>query len=159
MPVLSNPRHERFAQELAKGMSQTEAYKLAGYSASDETARRTASVLMTKHDVVARVAELQQRGAVRAEVTVESLIGEAEEARLLAVKLNNPAAAVAAIREKGVLSGKRIERSERGQPGEFEGMNADELRDYVAREAAALGLGDGHAAPEGRGARPSGKPH
>jgi hypothetical protein len=27
------------------------------------------------------------------------------------------AAAVSAIREKGILSGKRIERSERGEPG------------------------------------------
>jgi hypothetical protein len=31
-------------------------------------------------------------------------------------------AAVAAIKEKGVLSGKRIERSERGEPGEFDWM-------------------------------------
>jgi hypothetical protein len=31
-------------------------------------------------------------------------------------------AAVAAIKEKGILSGKRIERSERGEPGEFDWM-------------------------------------
>lgn len=154
MPVLSNQRWERFAQELAKGKSATEAMHDAGYSDPRNSTR------LTKNDEIrARVAELQQRGAARAEVTVETLLAEAEEARQLAISLNNPAAAVAAIREKGVLSGKRIERSERGQPGEFEGMNADELRDYVAREAAALGLGDGYAAPEGRGAGPTGKPH
>lgn len=76
MPVLANQRHERFAQELAKGVSQTEAYKLAGYSASDETARRTASVLMTKHDVVARVAELQHKGVQRAEASAERIVKE-----------------------------------------------------------------------------------
>ena len=31
MPALENQRHERFAQELAKGKTATEAYVLAGY--------------------------------------------------------------------------------------------------------------------------------
>jgi hypothetical protein len=41
------------------------------------------------------------------------------------------AAAVAATKEIGVLSGKRIERSERGAPGEFDWLDklsVDELR-------------------------------
>jgi hypothetical protein len=53
-----------------------------------------------------------------------------EEARQLALSTQQPAAAVAAVREKGVLSGKRVERSEHGQPGEFEAlerMSAAEL--------------------------------
>lgn len=32
MPVLKNQRHERFAQELAKGKSATDAYLAAGYA-------------------------------------------------------------------------------------------------------------------------------
>jgi hypothetical protein len=36
-------------------------------------------------------------------------------------------AAVAAIKEKGVLSGQRIERREIGAPGEFESLSDDEL--------------------------------
>jgi hypothetical protein len=43
-------------------------------------------------------------------------------------------AAVAAIKEKGVLSGKRIERAERGGPGEFEwleNLSADQLRELI----------------------------
>jgi hypothetical protein len=36
-------------------------------------------------------------------------------------------AAVSAIKEKGVLIGKRIERQELGRPGEFETMTDDEL--------------------------------
>jgi len=35
MPVLKNPRHERFAQLLASGKSGTAAYELAGYKPSD----------------------------------------------------------------------------------------------------------------------------
>jgi phage terminase small subunit len=53
-------------------------------------------------------------------VTVESLINEAEQARLGAMEAKQYSAAVAAIKEKGSLSGKRIERSERGELGEFD---------------------------------------
>jgi hypothetical protein len=43
-------------------------------------------------------------------VTAESLILEAEEIRSLAVKAEQYSAATAALREKGILSGARIER-------------------------------------------------
>ena len=52
----------------------------------------------------------------------------------------NPSAAVAAIKEKGVLSGKRVERSEAGQPGEFahlENMSTDELRAFIQQALGA----------------------
>jgi hypothetical protein len=42
MDLLDNPKHERFAQELAKGKSATEAYKEAGYSGSSDTLRKNA---------------------------------------------------------------------------------------------------------------------
>lgn len=142
MPILKNPRHERFAQELAMGKSQTDAYLSAGYDADPETARRAGSRLMTNEDITARVSELQQNGADKAEVTVLSLLAEAEQARALAIADKQFAAAIAAIREKGVLSGRRVERSERGQPGEFESMNADELRDSIARDLETLGRQD-----------------
>ncbi len=45
------------------------------------------------------------------EVTVESLIYDAEEARAAAIKAGRFSAAIAAVREKGVLSGKRVERA------------------------------------------------
>jgi phage terminase small subunit len=35
MSALDNPKHERFAQELAKGKSQVEAYAEAGYKPSE----------------------------------------------------------------------------------------------------------------------------
>ena len=41
-------------------------------------------------------------------------------------------AAVSALREKGVLSGKRVERSEIGAPGEFDHLNDDELERALA---------------------------
>lgn len=76
MPVLRNARHERFAQELAKGKSQEEAYREAGYR-GDRTA---ACRLSTNVNVQARVAELQERAAIRSEITVATITD-----RLLAI--------------------------------------------------------------------------
>jgi hypothetical protein len=48
------------------------------------------------------------------------------------------AAAVAAVKEKGVLSGKRVERRESGAPGEFaeiENMTAEQLADFIRKQA------------------------
>lgn len=69
MPALDNPRHERFAQELAKGKSQLEAYKEAGYKPSEQHACRLAS----SGKVAARVAEILERAALRTEITVASI--------------------------------------------------------------------------------------
>lgn len=136
MPILSNPRHEIFAQELAAGKTADEAYQLAGYAEN----RHNASRLRTNETVLRRVAELQSRGAKRAEVTVESLIAEAEEVRAQALVSGQLSAAVAAIREKGILSGKRIERGERGDPGDFDRLDSGKLREEILREANELGI-------------------
>lgn len=69
MPALTNAKHERFAQELAKGRSQTEAYANAGYK-GDRTA---ASRLSTNVNIQERLAELQERSAIRTELTVASV--------------------------------------------------------------------------------------
>jgi hypothetical protein len=75
--VLRNPRHERFAQELATGKSADTAYVLSGYRANRSNAAR----LSANQDIQKRVAEIQSLGAERAAVTVETLIAEAEAAR------------------------------------------------------------------------------
>jgi hypothetical protein len=50
------------------------------------------------------------------------------------------AAAVAAIKEKGVLSGQRIERTEVGAPGEFETMIDEQLERALLDKVMKLGL-------------------
>jgi hypothetical protein len=67
MPPLDNPRWERFAQELAKGQSQTGAYLAAGYKGA-KSPTTAASRLLTNVKILERVRELQERGAARAEV-------------------------------------------------------------------------------------------
>ena len=76
MPALSNPKHERFAQALAKGKSQAEAYADAGYKPSEPNASR----LRSNDKVQERVAEILDRAATRAEITVASITD-----RLLAI--------------------------------------------------------------------------
>src|SRR5438094_960635 len=54
MPLLRNPKHECFAQELAKGKSGAAAYKLAGYKGD----RRDATKLRHSPDVARRLEEI-----------------------------------------------------------------------------------------------------
>lgn len=71
MPVLSNARRERFAQELAKGNTAREAYKLAGYSDCKQSAARLAK----EPEVVERMTELAHISALE--------IGQSMEERIL----------------------------------------------------------------------------
>lgn len=72
MPVLPNPRHEKFAQSLAKGKTADEAYQEAGFKAN----RGNAARLKANESVAARVEELVGKGAERAEATVERVLTE-----------------------------------------------------------------------------------
>lgn len=134
MPPLSNPKHERFAQELAKGASPEKAYETAGY----KPARQNAHRMMTNDDILMRVQEIQGRAAVRAEVTVASLIDEAEEVRAQALKDGQYSAAIAAIREKGVLAGVRVEKRENRNTVDPNKMSDDELAAIASAGSAGV---------------------
>lgn len=69
---LDNARHERFAQELAKGASQVEAYRLAGYAPIEANASR----LIRNDKVATRVAELKLAAAERTEITKARVLEE-----------------------------------------------------------------------------------
>lgn len=108
MATLANAKHERFAQELAKGTSQQDAYAIAGYKPDPPHASRLAS----NGNVVARVAELLSAGAKRAEITIESLLDEASEIQRLASSDKQYSAANAALKLKAELSGHYVQRKE-----------------------------------------------
>ena len=76
MGMLSNQRHELFAQYLASGMTQDAAYEAAGY----EPDRGNASRLTAHDSVVARVQELQQENRKRNNVTLDSMTKRFNEA-------------------------------------------------------------------------------
>lgn len=112
MPVLKNPKRERFAQELAKGANQTEAYELAGYKPD----RGAAARLSANVNVQNRLAELLERGARRAEVTIEQIAIQLDEDRALAREVKSPAAAVSASLGKAKLYGLIREKHEHSGP-------------------------------------------
>lgn len=108
MPALQNPKHERFAQELAKGKSASEAYVLAGYKPNDGNA----ATLKGNQRVLDRVAEIVDRATVRTEITLASLMEEAAEIQRAALKANQHSAAVAALTAKAKLAGLWIDKAE-----------------------------------------------
>jgi phage terminase small subunit len=102
MPALKNPRHEVFAQALARGVSAAAAYGQVGFKPH----RANAATLARKKHISARVAELQEEqlaihqqataaAAANKQVAIESLIVEA-------------AAAVSALTAKANLDPRRI---------------------------------------------------
>jgi phage terminase small subunit len=63
MPTLRNPRHEKFAQLVASGMTAQAAFTQAGYSAPQNAPRLRSNELVAK-----RIEELQVRNERKAEI-------------------------------------------------------------------------------------------
>lgn len=126
MPTLANRKHERFALELYRGLPQGrtkgQCYTASGYRAYGKSAEVCATRLFNNValGIARRLAELQERTAKRAGVTVDSLVSECDEARDLAIDERLPGAALQATNLKGKLTGRLIERTEIGGPGAFD---------------------------------------
>ncbi len=58
MPLLNNPRYERFAQLVATGQSPAQAYVAAGYE--EKTSYTCGPRLLKRNEVLTRVTELRQ---------------------------------------------------------------------------------------------------
>jgi hypothetical protein len=127
MLALKNPRHEAFAQALARGMSASAAYKQVGFRPH----RANAATLARKEHISVRVAELQEEqlaihqqataeAAANAKVTIENLIAEAEAARAKAMsEKGGAAAAVSALTAKAKLAGmwrEKVDQHNTGSP-------------------------------------------
>lgn len=165
MPVLPNPRHERFAQELAKGRSQGDAYRSAGYDADGHAAESAGNRLLKNVEVQARVAELQAQVAdhVVQELALDRAGVLEELAKIAKEPLNSetvtPAVKRAALMDYAKIEGWVVERSERGSPGDFDKMSTDELRAFVAGRPSGAGEGEESSGPSRGGRAARGKPH
>jgi hypothetical protein len=67
MPVLKNPRHERFAQLIASGIAANAAFTQVGYKAPQNSPRLSRNELVAK-----RIEELQARNERKAEMAALS---------------------------------------------------------------------------------------
>jgi phage terminase small subunit len=132
MPVLKNPRHEKFAQALFEGKSAHEGYADAGYKPNDGNCIR----LKGNERVQARLAELQEAAAKTANVTVESLLAELEETRQKATNLDQLSAAVRAIEVKARVSGLLVQKQQLEISGQidYDVMTVPEVINGVLHE-------------------------
>lgn len=109
MPKLANERYEKFARGLARGELQARAYIDAGFKATGNAAEAASSRLLSSVKwgalIAARVDELRDALAVRADVTQDSLLAELDSAVSLAKSTLNPGAMVSAILGKAKITG------------------------------------------------------
>ena len=119
MDAKLNSRQEKFARNLAMGMTKAKAYAEAGYKPDPGNPTR-----LTENDrVQKRVAELQERAALRTGITIENLTADllrvVEEADLLEKTPSALNAKRAAIMDIAQLNGLIVNKSETGGPGDF----------------------------------------
>src|SRR6516165_1172996 len=124
-PFGSWPLYYAFAQALARGMSASAAYVEARYKAN----RHNAAALAREQHIGTRVTELQEEqlaihqqataaAAANKQVTIESLIAEAEAARAKAMsEKGGAAAAVSALTAKAKLAGMWREKMDQHNTG------------------------------------------
>ena len=143
MPALPNPRHERYAQEFFKGLSngitQHEAYKAAGYLPSNKnSAKAGASRLMLT--IANRVRELQEESNKRLQTKVdlsrERVGRRLDLASRMAEEQKNPQGMVAS--ELGIAKVFHEAHNQESKP--YELKPSDSTRDIGRKLLQSLGL-------------------
>jgi phage terminase small subunit len=160
--LINNPRHERFAQELAKGRSASEAYVAAGFKANRAGASRLqhkTSVSQRVHELLAKSRHIEEAAtqtaadalAIDRQWIMDRLKENVERALQAVQPLDaegkpsgeykyDGAVANRALELLGREIGMFIERREVGKPGSFEDLNAqerDKLLEFLDKELEA----------------------
>lgn len=101
------PKQENFCLAYLETGNASEAYRRAYdcEGAKPETINRTAKELLDNPKIDARLKELRAPIIAKAQLTVEDLLAELEEARRLAIDTETPAPAVSATMGKAKLLG------------------------------------------------------
>lgn len=112
MPGLT-PKQEKFAQSVASGMTQADAYRASRDCSrqKDKTIQENACRLMADSKVQARVDELRRPIVEKAQITLESHLASLEALRDSAHKAGQHSAAVAAEVARGKASGVHVEKT------------------------------------------------
>ena len=101
-------KQEAFAQAVASGMNQSDAYRTAykvGPNTKPETINQAASRRMADGNLIARVAALRAPVAKKAQITLESHLEDLLQLRILAAKDNQFGAAITAEVARGKAAG------------------------------------------------------
>ncbi|MCD0280476.1 terminase small subunit [Xanthomonas melonis] len=143
------PKQQRFVAEYLKDQNAAQAAIRTGYS--EKTAKQQGSRLLTVPAIAAAVRAGQKRVAAKAEVTVDSLLAELEQARRLALKEKQASAAVTATLGKAKLAGLLVEK--RHHTGAIGTYDLSKITDHdLDRLEQILGpLADAGGDPSGEG--------
>jgi hypothetical protein len=128
MPALENPRREKFAQGIVKGLPQVKAYQEAGYSPQ----RQNASRMMTNDDIQQRLSELRELKIGEFATEKDFLRKMFMQNYSLAIASSNLAAANVAADKLARLDGHMVDRKEIGGPGDFANLSDAELIELIA---------------------------
>ncbi len=117
MASLQNPKHEKFCIVWHETGNKSEAYRQSHPHSSkwkDATINKRASELSKKREVAGRFKELQEEVIQNHGITIEGLLLELQEARLIALQAETPqsSAAVSATMAKAKLVGLDITKIE-----------------------------------------------
>jgi phage terminase small subunit len=150
VPILSNQRHEAVALAYIADPQKIgwRAYQSVYSKSSRPAAESGFSRMLRKAKFRARVAELQAGAAADAEITLEGLLREVEEARKMAMSLSQSSAAVAAIKLKSELSGHYVQRKEDVTPRRSVAEIDARLRELLAGGEPAGSFGAAGTAPK-----------
>lgn len=129
-------KQKRFVAEYLIDLNATQAAIRAGYS--PKTAKSVGSENLTKPDIAAEIAKFQQKVAKKAEITVQSLADELEEARAIALKEGQTSAAVSATMGKAKLFGLGVENKRVSGTFQVVNLTHEQIGKLSADERAAL---------------------
>ncbi len=136
------PKQEKFAQGVASGKSQADAYREA-YPRSkkwdQDAVYSNSSDLAANAKVLQRVEELRKPVIAKLRYGLEQAMNEAEEGMLLARKHESPSAFVSAVTLRSKLNGLLIDRAMNVE-NPFAGFTNDELRAFMAELKARIAL-------------------
>lgn len=109
------PKQEAFAQAVASGLTQSDAYRKAYNvkpTTKPESVNQLASTMMGLVHISSRVKELRERGAENAVLTREAHLEELKRLKGIALELEDIKAAINAEQLRGKVMGHYIERQE-----------------------------------------------
>src|SRR6266436_3454746 len=141
MPVLENPKHERFAQALAAGKTAVDAYEAAGYRRNRghaATLRKNPKLLKRVDEILETRGQIQGRGALaaieRVRLTKTAVMDMLMADRELARKNGQASAAIRAAELLGKELGMFVDRSDNKHSSEkrLSQMPPEERRAYIA---------------------------
>lgn len=121
-------KQEAFCQAIAEGKTQIDAHTSAYPNNMTREQRDVqANKLLKNPKISLRIAELKERAMKRHDVTVDSIMAEYDEARVLAKKIGHPASMVSATTGKAKVAGLIVDKSEQKQSGEIKVIGKVEI--------------------------------